>query len=95
MAWRRISTVTTSQGRHTKEVAAALAEVTRLAERIVANPAVAIGAGKKMFYRQLELDLESAYDYAGKVMAENVMADATREGISAFLEKREPAWRKK
>jgi enoyl-CoA hydratase/carnithine racemase len=71
------------------------AEVARLAARIVANPAIAIGAGKKMFYRQLELDLETAYDYAGKVMAENVMAEDTREGISAFLEKREPAWRKK
>jgi len=69
------------------------AEVTRLAESIVANPAVAIELGKKMFYRQLELDLEDAYDYAGGVMAENMMEEDAREGIAAFLEKREPTWR--
>ena len=71
------------------------AEVRRLAEAIVANPKVAIDMGKRMFYRQLELDLETAYDYAGRVMAENIMAADTREGIAAFLEKREPRWRKK
>jgi len=69
------------------------AEVTRIAERIVDNPMVAIEAGKKMFYRQLELDLADAYDYAGGVMAENMMAEDAREGIAAFLEKREPKWR--
>ena len=70
------------------------AEVRRLAESIVANPAVAIEIGKKMFYRQLELDLEDAYDYAGGVMARNMMEEHAREGIAAFLEKREPGWRK-
>ena len=70
------------------------AEVTRLAERIVANPLVAIETGKKMFYRQLELDLADAYDYAGGVMARNMMAEDAREGISAFLQKREPKWRR-
>jgi enoyl-CoA hydratase/carnithine racemase len=69
------------------------AEVTRLAADIIAHPAVAIEAGKRMFYQQLELDMADAYDYAGKVMAENMMADDTREGIAAFLEKRKPAWR--
>ena len=69
------------------------AEVTRIAERIVANPAVAIEVGKKMFYRQLELDLADADDYAGVVMAENMMAEDAREGIAAFLEKRDPKWR--
>ncbi len=69
------------------------AEVTRLAESIVDNPAVAIEIGKKMFYRQLELDLEDAYDYAGGVMARNMMEEDAREGIDAFLEKREPKWR--
>jgi enoyl-CoA hydratase/carnithine racemase len=71
------------------------AEVTSLAQRIVANPAVAIKTGKKMFYRQLELGLADAYDYAGGVMAENMMAEDTQEGISAFLGKRKPNWRGK
>jgi enoyl-CoA hydratase/carnithine racemase len=71
------------------------AEVTRLAESIIANPAVAIEIGKKMFYQQLELDLEDAYDYAGEVMARNMMAEDVREGIAAFLGKREPKWQGK
>jgi len=70
-------------------------EVTRMAMRIVANPAVSIGIGKKMFYRQLALDLEDAYDYAGDVMAANMMVEEAREGIAAFLEKRTPKWRDK
>jgi enoyl-CoA hydratase/carnithine racemase len=71
------------------------AEVTRLAESIIANPAVAIETGKKMFYRQLELDLEDAFDYAGEVMARNMMAEDAREGIAAFLGKRKPKWQGK
>lgn len=71
------------------------AEVTRMAQSIAANPSVAIAIGKKMFYRQLQLDLDQAYDYAGGVMAENMMAADTREGISAFIEKRKPKWRAK
>jgi enoyl-CoA hydratase/carnithine racemase len=71
------------------------AEVTSLAQSIVANPAVAIKTGKKMFYRQLELGLAEAYDYAGDVMAGNMMAEDAQEGISAFLGKREPNWRGK
>ncbi len=70
------------------------AEVTRLAESIIASPAVAIETGKKMFYRQLELDLEDAYDYADGVMARNMMAEDAREGIAAFLGKRKPKWQR-
>ena len=33
-----------------------------------------------MFYKQLELPLESAYDYASGVMAGNMMADDVEEG---------------
>jgi len=70
------------------------AEVTRLAESIIASPAVAIETGKKMFYRQLELDLEDAYDYADGVMARNMMAEDAQEGIAAFLGKRKPKWQR-
>lgn len=70
-------------------------EIRRLAESIIDSPAAAIDIGKRMFYHQLELDLEEAYDYAGNVMARNMMEDDTNEGIRAFLEKRDPAWRKR
>jgi hypothetical protein len=33
-----------------------------------------------------------AYDYAAKVMVENMLARDAEEGIGAFIEKREPRW---
>jgi len=51
--------------------------------------------GKQAFYRQLEMPLAEAYNYTANVMAENMQASDAREGISAFLEKRNPDWRHK
>jgi 1,4-dihydroxy-2-naphthoyl-CoA synthase len=34
-----------------------------------------------------------AYAYTGGVMVENMLVDDTNEGITAFLEKRDPNWR--
>jgi len=48
--------------------------------------------GKKLFYAQLEQPLDRAYQSAERVMAENMMDPATREGVQAFLEKRKPQW---
>ena len=47
--------------------------------------------GKEAFYRQIDMDLARAYDYAAEVMVENMMARDAAEGISAFIEKRKPA----
>jgi len=68
------------------------AAVDALCARILAKPAVAIAAGKELFYRQLEMGIEAAYQLAGQTMVCNMMADDTREGLSAFVEKRRPAW---
>ena len=40
----------------------------------------------------LDLNLDEAYAHAGQVMAVNMLAADADEGISAFLEKREPVW---
>jgi enoyl-CoA hydratase/carnithine racemase len=67
-------------------------EVRSLAAAIVAKPAVAIAAGKGLFYRQLEMGIDAAYQLAGQTMACNMMAPETLEGVLAFLEKRPPDW---
>lgn len=67
-------------------------EVAALAERIVSKSGAAIAAGKRVFYRQLEMDLEQAYDYAAREMACNMMFADAAEGIDAFIEKRKPVW---
>lgn len=71
-----------------------LDEATRdLADRIAAQSTVTTRSGKKMFYRQLELELEDAYDFAARNMACDMMSEDAAEGIDAFLEKRAPVWK--
>ncbi len=68
------------------------AEVAALTSVIVAKPAAAIAAGKGLFYRQLEMGIDAAYQLAGQTMACNMVEPATEEGVTAFLEKRPPRW---
>ena len=69
------------------------AEIERLAQSILAKSAVAVRIGKGMFYKQLEMGLAEAYDYAGEVMACNMMSEDAGEGIDAFMQKRPPQYR--
>jgi enoyl-CoA hydratase/carnithine racemase len=68
------------------------AETMKLAERIAAKPRATVKIGKEAFYRQLEMPLSDAYDYASRVMTENMLNAEAKEGILAFVEKREPQW---
>jgi len=68
------------------------AEVKRLADAIVAKPAVAIGMGKGLFYRQLEMGIDAAYQLAGQTMACNMIDEVAQEGVAAFMAKRKPHW---
>jgi len=70
------------------------AEVARLAASITAKPAVAIAMGKQLFYKQLEMGIDAAYQLAGQTMACNMVDEAAQEGVQAFIEKRTPAWKK-
>jgi len=69
------------------------AEIAQLTASILAKPAVAIGMGKQLFYKQLEMGIDAAYQLAGQTMACNMMDDAAQEGVQAFIEKRAPAWK--
>ena len=68
------------------------AETLRLAALIASKPRATVKTGKEAFYRQLEMPLAEAYDYASRVMTENMLEADAREGIGAFLEKREAKW---
>jgi len=70
-------------------------EVLILAEKIASKSNLTIKIGKKAFYKQLEMPLSKAYKYASKMMTKNAMALDAKEGISAFLEKRNPNWKNK
>lgn len=69
------------------------ATVNELLAAVLAKPREAIASGKELLYRQRELGIEAAYQLAGQAMACNMMFDVAQEGVQAFIEKREPAWR--
>lgn len=63
-----------------------------MAEIIASKSPLTLRIGKEAFYAQAEMPMREAYDYASRVMAENMMARDAEEGIGAFLEKRAPRW---
>lgn len=72
---------------------AALDETVRaLAAEIAARSRYTIALGKRAFYRQLGMEIRDAYEYAANVAVHNNLADDAREGVAAFLERREPRW---
>jgi len=67
-------------------------EVFKLALQIAKKSSYVLKIGKKAFYEQAQLSVEEAYKYCGRVMTENMLARDAEEGISAFLDKRNPTW---
>jgi enoyl-CoA hydratase/carnithine racemase len=50
--------------------------------------------GKHGFYAQIDLEQPKAYAYAIELMAAAALTDDAQEGITAFLEKRKPAFKR-
>jgi enoyl-CoA hydratase/carnithine racemase len=73
---------------------AALETALDLARIVASKPPMTMAIGKEAFYRQAEMGLAEAYDYAARVMVENMMHAESKEGIGAFLEKRAADWTK-
>ena len=60
--------------------------------KLASKSPLTLAIGKEAFYKQAELPLSGAYDYTREVMAKNLQAQDAREGIGAFLDKRQPIW---
>lgn len=67
-------------------------EVRRLTDRISSFSPTVIGIGKEAFYHQIDLDERGAYELTRVVMAANAGLPDAQEGMTAFLEKRDPTW---
>lgn len=63
-----------------------------MARRVARYSLPALGLGKEHFYRQLGMDDFQALAYASQVMATNSQMPDAKEGIQAFLDKRDPQW---
>ena len=73
-----------------EELEAAVDELVTAVSR--ASP-LTVRIGKEAFYAQVDLDEPGAYALTKSVMASNARAGDAQEGMSAFLEKREPTWK--
>ena len=69
--------------------------VMNLAKKISEKSQAVLKIGKEAFYKQLQLNIEDAYEYTSMVMTKNMMIDDASEGINSFLDKRNPKWRNK
>jgi len=63
-----------------------------LATHIAKAATTTLFLGKRSFYEQKEMRIMDAYEFTGKVMAKNFCLDDSKEGVSAFIEKRKPSW---
>ena len=66
-----------------------------MALKISKKSSMTLKIGKEAFYKQIDMTLSKAYDYASNVMVKNMLKLDAEEGIEAFIEKRSPKWKDK
>jgi enoyl-CoA hydratase/carnithine racemase len=84
LEWGLVNRVVPSQ-----ELETAVAD---LVAAIARSSAYTVATGKHAFYDQVDRPEHEAYEHCKVVMADNALAPDAQEGMSAFLEKRQPRW---
>ena len=67
--------------------------VFKIAEKISSKSSQTLKFGKEAFYKQKEMSLRAAYNYTSEIMLQNMLDVDSKEGIKAFIEKRNPKWK--
>jgi enoyl-CoA hydratase/carnithine racemase len=67
--------------------------VLELVQAIARSSSFTVATGKHAFYSQIDRPEEDAYEHCKVVMTDNALAHDAQEGMTAFLEKRDPVWR--
>lgn len=70
-------------------------KVAQITGSITAKSPAVLRLGRRAFYTMRDMEYEKALEYLASVLAINTMAEDVAEGVSAFLEKREPQWKGK
>ena len=67
-------------------------ETEKICEAIKSKSRSVVTFGRKFFYEQIGMDLNSAYKHGSKAMTDNLQLNDGKEGITSFIEKRKPKW---
>jgi enoyl-CoA hydratase/carnithine racemase len=67
--------------------------VLELVQAIARSSSYTVATGKRAFYAQVDRGEHDAYEHCKLVMTDNALAADAQEGMTAFLDKREPIWR--
>ena len=68
------------------------AAAAELARKLAGKPSATLSEGKRAFYEQMDLSIERAYEMASRVITASFVHEEGREGMDAFIEKRDPKW---
>jgi enoyl-CoA hydratase/carnithine racemase len=66
--------------------------VEELAFKILSFSSQTIATGKRAYWLQADTPESSAYELTTPIMAANAAREDAQEGMSAFLDKRDPVW---
>src|SRR5712671_1458997 len=66
------------------------AQTRKLALQICEKPPETVAAGKRAFYKQMDLGVDKAYELASKAISSSFASDEGRAGMDAFIDKRPP-----
>jgi enoyl-CoA hydratase/carnithine racemase len=69
------------------------AAVLELVDAIARSSPYTVTTGKRAFYAQVDSAEGDAYQACRAVMTDNALAHDAQEGMTAFLDKRDPVWR--
>ena len=64
----------------------------QLAQKIASKNPLSVLLGKRAFYTCWDMDYMKGLDYAAEMMAVLAKTEFAREGMKAFVEKRQPKW---
>lgn len=69
------------------------AETAKLAGKLTQKSPLAVQLGKRSYYRMQDLEYEKAFEMVNNHFSVLCTTEDAHEGVSAFLEKRSPAWK--
>ncbi|BBO76397.1 enoyl-CoA hydratase [Desulfosarcina widdelii] len=70
-------------------------EARRWAAVLAAKSPIAVQIAKSAFYSAADLEYDKAFEYMNEAFARLCSTEDAKEGVSAFLEKRQPDWKEK